>query len=267
MSEYLIHTAEMNRIFELLNKVLKIRITFFDLQSAEITELNIKERSNFCRYWRQNRQFDELCRQCDRKNLEICKLKHDVHVYHCHAGLLEGIVPLYNQENSYLGAIVFGQLRDRSVQLEAKYQPLANDLPESTELDMYNTGQLLKYLSEYIRKNELITHRFQPWRISLLDYISRNLNKKITLQSAARAVNRSESFLSHNIPGEFGMTLKKLIRKMRMESALKLLESGKQVRECAFVLGYKDEFYFSRDFKKFFGTAPKYMKNSVSDKT
>ena len=75
MSEYLIHTAEMNRIFELLNKVLKIRITFFDLQSAEITELNIKERSNFCRYWRQNRQFDELCKQCDRKNLEICKHK------------------------------------------------------------------------------------------------------------------------------------------------------------------------------------------------
>ena len=125
---------------------------------------------------------------------------------------------------------------------------------------MYSTGLLLKYLSEYIQKNELIKNCAQPWRNRLTDYLTENLNKKITLRGAAKAVNRSESFLSHNIPLEFGMTLKMLVRKMRMERAAKLLESGKLVRECAFLLGYEDEFYFSRDFKKYFGIAPKYLK-------
>ena len=39
-----------------------------------------------------------------------------------------------------------------------------------------------------------------------------------------------------------------------------MLANGKLVRECAFELGYKDEFYFSRDFKKYFGYAPKYTR-------
>ncbi len=39
-----------------------------------------------------------------------------------------------------------------------------------------------------------------------------------------------------------------------------MLSGGKLVRECAWLLSYKDEFYFSRDFKKHFGYAPKYHK-------
>lgn len=264
MADYLINTSEMSRIFELLNEVLKIRITFFDLQSDEVKSLSIKERCAFCRHWRKQHTFNALCEDCDRKNLELCKEKGDVHIYHCHAGLLEGIVPLYNQHGSYLGAIVFGQLRDAEKPLDKKFAHWEKEMPGSTVSDMYKTGALLKYLSEYICENELIKRSSQSWTIQFADYIKKNLDQPITLKGAARALNRSQSFLSHNIPVEFGMTLKMYVRKQRMKSAAKLLASGKLVRECAFILGYKDEFYFSRDFKKFFGYAPKYMKRNTS---
>ena len=260
MEEYLIRTAEMNRIFELLNQVLKIRITFFDLQSDEVSTLNIKERSSFCRHWRRQKEFNRLCEECDRNNLKICKARHDVHIYHCHAGLLEGIVPLYQRGGAYLGAIVFGQMRDAEAPLDEKFAAWADKLQSSTVGDMYNTGTLLKYLSEYICENELIKRGSQPWTNQLTEYIEKHLNQPVTLKGLARVLNRSQSFLSHNIPAEFGMTLKQYVRKKRMMRASRLLAEGKLVRECAFLLGYKDEFYFSRDFKKFFGCAPKYRK-------
>ena len=264
MTDYLLNTAEMNRIFELLNEVLKIRITFFDLQANEVATLNIHKNSPFCSRLRRQKTFNTLCEECDRKNLEICKNKGDVHVYYCHAGLLEGMVPLYNKEGNYLGAIVFGQLRDPSKPLtQEKYAMAAAELQHSSVSDMYKTGALLKYLSEYICENELIKRCSRPWTAQFTEYIDNHLNSPITLREISRALNRSVSFLAHNIPSEFGMTLKMYVRKKRMERAVELLASGKLVRECAFELGYKDEFYFSRDFKKYFGNAPKYMKGSA----
>ena len=86
---------------------------FFDLQECEVDNFNIKEMSPFCRLHRQDEAFDALCVKGDREHLSIAKQTRDVHIYHCHAGLLEGIVPLYDRKGLYLGAIVFGQPRDR----------------------------------------------------------------------------------------------------------------------------------------------------------
>ena len=260
MSDYLINTTEMSRIFELLNGILKIRITFFDSQGNEVKTLNVQESSSFCRRLRCTPQFDKLCCECDRKNLELCQQKHDVHVYHCHAGLLEGIVPLYKSDNSYLGAIVFGQVRDSEQPPKEDWEISSDDLQHSTVAEMYKTGALLKYLGEYICENELIKRCSQPWTTLFEEYVQSHLNQEITLPGVAHAINRSISFVAHNVPQEFGMTLKKYVREKRMIKAAEMLANGKLVRECAFELGYKDEFYFSRDFKKYFGYAPKYTR-------
>ena len=50
------------------------------------------------------------------------------------------------------------------------------------------------------------------------------------------------------------------VRKKRMEKAVELLKNGRIVRECAFELGYFDEFHFSRDFKRHFGCPPSRFK-------
>ena len=262
MADYFINTNEMNRIFELLNGVLKIRITFFDLQSNEVNALNIQESSAFCHKMRRNKDFNLLCEECDRKNLELCKLKRDVHVYHCHAGLLEGMVPLYKYNDIYLGAIVFGQVRDSESPVPDEYRSLTEDLPVSTVENMYKIGALLKYLGEYICENELIKRCRQPWTALFVEYVETHLDQQITLGGVSQAVTRSVSFLAHNIPKEFGMTLKQYVRQKRMLLAEKMLSEGKLVRECAYFLGYKDEFYFSRDFKKYFGYAPKHLKHT-----
>ena len=89
------------------------------------------------------------------------------------------------------------------------------------------------------------------------------INANHALKDLSLHLGQSVSFLTHNIPLEFGMSLKKFIRKKRMEKALVLLKKDMIVRECAFELGYTDEFYFSRDFKKYYGFPPSEIKKEL----
>jgi len=252
MLHYAIKTEEMSRIMNLLFRVLDIRITFFDLHASEVESFHIKEMSAFCRRRRKDPEFLARCVECDLTHLAEAKRLRDVHVYHCHAGLLEGIVPLYNRRGVYLGAIVFGQLTDRE-------HPLPGIRRSSAE-EMRYIGNLLKYLSEYICENELVRQCAKPWSIRLEEYIEQHPAERITLSGLSGMLGKSVSFLSHGIPAEFGMPLKAYIRKKKMEKAREMLLAGTRVKECAFSLGYADEFYFSRDFKRFYGCTPSSLK-------
>ncbi len=259
MLKYIVQTNEMNEIMGLLYRVLDIRITFFDLQGGELEGFNIKEISPFCNENRKNPETRERCIACDRENLETARKTRKIHIYHCHTGLLEGMIPLYDKHRKYLGSIVFGQLRDK--ELDYKDLGYSEDSlifrnRESTEKEMHDIGALLKYLSEYISENEIIKNNNKDWAEKIEDFIGANLTKKITLNMLAEAAAKSSSFLSHNFPDEFGMPLKAYMREKKMKEALKLLESGKSVRETAYELGYYDEFHFSKEFKRHFGETP-----------
>ncbi len=264
MLKYAMQTGKMNEIMELLFRVLDLRITFFDLQECEVDNFNIKEMSPFCRLHRQDEAFDAHCVKCDREHLSIAKQTGDVHIYHCHAGLLEGIVPLYDRKGLYLGAIVFGQLRDREKKYELQDKAEERLLKKNREAsfqEMYDIGVLLKYLSEYISENEIIRYCGKPWAERLEDYIQTHLAEKLTLSSLAGMIGCSTSFLSHNFPNEFGMPLKEYIRRERMTRAKERLYSGASVKETAAELGFYDEFHFSKEFKKQFGQPPSHFKN------
>lgn len=264
MLNYAIQTGKMNEMMELLFRVLDVRITFFDLQQCEVNEFNIKEMSPYCRRCRKDNDFNTRCVNCDREHLSTAKRTGNVHIYHCHAGLLEGIVPLYDYNHIYLGAIVFGQLRDREREYSGTNKTeerLLSKSRKSSLQEMHDMGVLLKCLSEYISENEIIRYCNKPWAERLEYYIHTHLNERITLSGLAAMVDRSTSFLSHNFPLEFGMPLKEYIRKERMAKAKDLLKKGASVKETASELGYYDEFHFSKEFKRHFGKSPSAFKS------
>ena len=252
MRKYEIQTGKMNETLGTLSRVLNLRITFFDLQESELRGFNIKGMSPFCGQRRgSDPAFDARCVQCDQEHLLAAKQARAVHVYHCHAGLLEGIVPLYDRHRVYLGAIVFGQLRDRD-----RHRPDTAALGESSPEEMRGIGALLKCTSEYIIENELVRYCGKPWAERLEDYIHDNLGAKLTLAHLAEVVGMSKSFLSHNFPREFGAPLKQYLAKLRMDRAKTRLQEGAAVREAAAELGFYDEFHFSKEFKRHFGVPP-----------
>lgn len=202
MLKYVVQTEKMNEIMNLLFRVLDIRITFFDLQESELDYFDIKQMSPFCHYYRTiDPVFEQKCIECDHKHLLTAKRTKNVHVYHCHSGLLEGIVPLYDKHKIYLGAIVFGQLRDKDK--EYKYtSKKSKELLEKTRFlsmqEVCDIGELLKHIGESIIESEIIKHKNKPWTERVEDYIVDHLDEKLTLTHLAKYIDRSSS-LFHRI--------------------------------------------------------------------
>jgi AraC-like DNA-binding protein/ligand-binding sensor protein len=250
----------------LLYRVFDVRITLFDLQEHEIPHFHIKGMSGYCRERRKDSRFNAECIKCDTAHLVLAKAQKDAHIYRCHEGLLEGIVPLYNTNGTYLGAIVFGQLRERGkpvpVSISVRLQKLYRALPEFTKGQLRDMGDLLKYLSEYIIENELIKYQNQPWAEKIDSYINSHLAERITLGKLGEIINRSATFISHHFEGEFGRPPQRYVLKKKMEAAMAMLKQGESVGTAAGNLAFYDEFHFSKSFKAYWGKPPKHFKQA-----
>ncbi|MBA4387625.1 MAG: hypothetical protein C0404_06565 [Verrucomicrobia bacterium] len=264
MISYAIATGEMDQLMSRLRRLFDVRITFFDMQKRELEAFHIKSMSPFCALLRRSRSNARFCAACDGQHLDRAKRLRDVHIYHCHSGLIEGMVPLYDRRNIYLGSIVFGQLRDPAhppspawgAELRRRYLKL----PEFSVKRAIDIGLLLKELCEYIIANELVRYRNKPWAEKLEDFVERHLPEKITAAHLAREVNRSESFVAHHFQAEFGQTPRQYILKRRMEEARIMIENGESVQRTAGRLGFYDAFHFSKAFRKFWKQPPSTFK-------
>lgn len=260
MIEYAIATAEMDRIMGRLHRLFDIRITFFDMQEHELEYFHVKPMSPFCAALRKKAALNAQCHACDRYHLAEAKRLRDVHIYHCHSGLIEGMVPLYDRRNIYLGAIVFGQLRDPSHSPEEGWPAALKKhyagLPAYTVEKARDVGHLLKCVSESIIDHELIRYRTKAWAEKLEGYIEQHLHEKTTTEQLAETIGRSASFVAHHFATEFGQTPRQYILRRRMEEAKAMLENGASVQAAAGRLGFYDAFHFSKTFKRYWKKPP-----------
>lgn len=264
--KYRIENAELNNILTLLRRVFNIRITYYDLQERELSDFNIKGMSAYCETRRRRADFNAACVQCDTENLLLARKTRDVHAYRCHQGMLECVVPLYDKRDEYLGAIVFGQLREKGRPLPdnipARYRKLYASHMEFSLEQVNDLGELLKYLSEYIIENELIKRESRPWAEKLEAYIENHLDENITLEKLGAAIHRSATFVSHYFRREFGLSPKRYVLRKKMETAMKALKDGETIAAIAEKLGFYDEFHFSKSFKTFWGQPPSRFKRT-----
>ena len=77
------------------------------------------------------------------------------------------------------------------------------------------------------------------------------------LHISAKALNKASKF-------HFNKTLTSLIaERLIIEAKRELYLTSRPVRQIAFELGYEDEFYFSRFFKKNVGVSPQLFRDTV----
>lgn len=90
-----------------------------------------------------------------------------------------------------------------------------------------------------------------------LDYIGRNFIKRITLQEVANEVGLSPCRLSHLVKEFTGRTVLQIIHQMRIRHAQYLLErTSKSCTEIAYEVGFSDQSYFIKHFKRLTGRTP-----------
>ena len=112
--------------------------------------------------------------------------------------------------------------------------------------------------------HHLFLKRSEENDVSLLikKYIDYNYMYEISVSSLAKTYSFDRSYLFKIFKARYGMGIKEYITNVRMKNAKRFLCDGVSVSKCATMVGYDDEFNFSRAFKKHTGIAPSKWKNT-----
>ena len=126
-----------------------------------------------------------------------------------------------------------------------------------------DVDQLALWISDIVRR--FIIQAFDLAKVKHSDvvfkttsYIKRNCGEKLSLDSLAREVFLSKSYLSSIFKKETGTSLTAYITKVRVEKSKKLLlEDNASLAHISGQCGFKDQSYFTKVFKKETGVSPK----------
>ncbi|RZK67577.1 MAG: response regulator, partial [Pedobacter sp.] len=133
--------------------------------------------------------------------------------------------------------------------------------------------EVLSQLSNQIKSTEVIAAEVEadPWREN--DFVKEfaNLVERLMHQEVldaatlAENMNMSQSTLYRKLKALTGKNINQLVRKVRMQKAAHLLNSGKyNINEVSFMVGINSSIYFRQCFKEEFGQLPsEYQKNKV----
>ena len=128
---------------------------------------------------------------------------------------------------------------------------------------------MLNLLADQLRfltQSPAKTMRFSERDIEKLEFIQtfiqENMERPLSISYLCTIAGMNENKLKEGFRLHFKITPYRMLMEFRMHKALLLLESGRQVAEAAYQVGYQHPSNFSAAFTRFFGRAPK----SVFDK-
>lgn len=154
--------------------------------------------------------------------------------------------------------------------------PLFNHLLHSANSDFY-----AKYTSNYLLSSILLElyHQFIMLHNNtgsddeltrrmgvMLEWIRNNINKTISIDDLARVFNYNKAYLARLFKQKMGMSIYEYINNLKISlSKEMLLQSDKSIKEIAYSLGFKDERYFMKLFKKHEQITPTKFRNTYSN--
>ena len=264
MLKYIIQTDKLFEVLDVLYRVLGVGISFFDCEFKELSFFDSQKQSPYCRIQRQCPDFLGRCKSSDYKLFNLARQTGRIQVHFCHCGLIDGCVPLSDDNNEFLGIIIYGQIRPRGhtppKNVNHELKELYLQLPQLRRQQAEDIGKLLKLISESIVREQMVVFKKLGWSEKVQRYIDMHINEPITISKLADLVGKSESFISHNFLKDFGQTPAQYILAKKMDIAKNLLKGGDRVNQVARKLGFYDEFHFSKSFKKFFKKPPNEFK-------
>lgn len=180
--------------------------------------------------------------------------------------------------------IRFDAIRDSELVGKADIFPLTGELPIYPEtqmailceslytccsseqiLERFRAQSLFQELLYWIMKN--VRHHPESDSRTALDrtrsYIHNHYNENLTIEQLARMTEVSPKYFVDLFKKTYGKSAMDYVTEVRVNQAKKLMvRSDARLRDIAHQVGYNDEFYFSRKFKKEVGMSPStYMKN------
>lgn len=92
---------------------------------------------------------------------------------------------------------------------------------------------------------------------AIKEFMDQHYDESLSIGQLARMANISPKYFVDLFKKSYGLSAMDYLTAVRMNHAKRYLaESGERLRDIALKVGYKDEFYFSRKFKKEVGVSP-----------
>ena len=154
-------------------------------------------------------------------------------------------------------------VEDRMLNRPAKINAFIRTLTRHTQKSaMRDFEKLARVLTEALNDfiEGIYLHGFNRSNTHVskaLDFITQNYTKPLTLNDIAREVGLSSYRLAHVVKAHTGKTVLQIIAHARIQNAQHLLEhSGKSCTEIAYEVGFNDQSYFIKHFRRLTGITP-----------
>lgn len=126
-------------------------------------------------------------------------------------------------------------------------------------------SDMLTELAMAVNENRKKAAGLSPAVLQVIEHIELNYSQNITTESLCRLTGYSSSRLSTLFKAETGKTVTEYIAFIRCEKAKELLtETQISIQNISSYVGYSDNNYFVKVFKKQYQTTPEGVKKLVS---
>ena len=135
------------------------------------------------------------------------------------------------------------------------------ELVDFGEADPYAYTALI-----YMLMHELYSAKEPADRLGEVEkYIKYRYMENITVDRLGRQFGFERTYLYRIFKQRYGLSPKEYLTAVRMEQAKKLLFDGYSVKITSYMVGYQDEFNFSKAYKKFYLEPPQTAKKRQTD--
>lgn len=247
------------------------RVGLFDSDGQELVAFP-EQSTPYCRALAAQDPSRSTCKACDSMAYQQAILSQDIHIYHCHAGLMEAIVPIKDHGLSY-GYLMMGQIRlpqETSVHRAERIRHLTHlgvdlslaetlyeEVPSLSMEHIRSLAHILQACAGYAWMEDYVKLQNAPLSYRLELFIRDHLDQPMNLNALAATFQICKTTLCTTVKEETGSSVSELIRSIRMEEAKRLLTACCiPVTEVAGRTGFDDYSYFSKVFKQETGQTP-----------
>ena len=235
--------------------------------------------SRFCQMIKSVPTGFEGCLQSDKQAMETVlspayAQPGAFYCYQCHMKLWECIVPVSREGEKPLGYLMLGQVAPEKFS-EAEWFWIKEEVSSWSDghkldlAELYSARRELIYLNQErfraackflsVLANFLVSAKLVqsilPDRVELIRQLI--AEKGVCLTELSQKLQLSPAYISDFYKEATGETLSQYYQRQRFQKAQKLLlETELTIKEIALELGYSDQNYFSRCFKKKFHLSP-----------
>ena len=166
--------------------------------------------------------------------------------------LITALPCVFHPRNPYLLFEIYEKLVQTPLLSSLEAELLVDEIIYIINADLTHAAYL------HAKRTNEVTHK-------VIDYMEKNLSKKITLDELAKVSNFEKSYFVRFFRKETGTTPFKMLSKMRLERASDLVVStDMKINEIAEKLGYNTLSFFISEYKKRFGLTPSAHRSNVS---